>query len=60
MEKTETPEKATTDNTGPACGEKWIKHWEERHKHTAGNAGKEIANMDRADFSVLLQEIEHH
>ena len=60
MKKKETPEKAAAEKTGPACGEKWIKHWEEQHKHTAGNAGKEIANMDHADFSVLLQEIEHH
>ena len=27
---------------------------------TSENADKEIGNMDHADFSLLLQEIEHH
>ncbi len=60
METKVAPPQAAQKNADAARDEKWIKHWEERRMHTDGNADKEIANMDHADFSLLLQEIEHH
>ena len=60
MEKMEATPQAAQKKEESASDEKWIKHWEERRMHTDGNTDKEIANMDHVDFSLLLQEIEHH
>ena len=60
MEEKEAISQAAHKKEESARDEKWIKHWEERRIHTGGNAEKEIANMDHADFSLFLQEIEHH
>ena len=43
-----------------SCDEKWMKHREEQPRHTDEKADKEIADMDRLVFSLLLQEAEHH
>ena len=60
MEKKQTDKEAEPKTESAAFDAKWMKHWEERQCHTGENADKEIANMDHADFSLLLQEIEHH
>ncbi len=60
MEKKEAPLQAAHKIEEPTREGKRIKHWEERRMHTDGNTDKEIANMDHADFSLFLQEIEHH
>ena len=44
----------------PSCDEKWMRHREAQLRHTDEKADKEIANMARLDFSLLLQEAEHH
>ena len=36
----------------------WMKRWEE--KHASDKDKDEIANMDKDDYSILLEEIEHH
>ena len=60
MEEKEAISQAAHKKEESARDEKWIKHWEERRMHTDGNTDKEIANMDHVDFSLFLQEIEHH
>ncbi len=60
MEKKQTAKEEKTKTESATFDAKWMKHWEERQRHTSEDADKEIANMDHSDFSLLLQEIEHH
>ena len=60
MEKKELPKEAMQENACPAEDEKWMTHWKKRHQRISVNADKEIANMNHSDFSLSLQEIEHH
>ena len=36
----------------------WMRRWED--KPVREDEKPEIANMDRDDFTILLEEIEHH
>ena len=60
MEKKELPKEAMQENACPAEDEKWMTPWKKRQQHISVNADKEIANMNHSDFSLFLQEIEHH
>ena len=39
--------------------EVWLQHWLERRKLDQDEEKKEIANMDKADYVALLEELEY-
>lgn len=60
MDQSEAKTNAKVQEAHDSSDEKWMKYWEKRRQYAIDHIDKEIANMDRVDYSILLQEIEHH